>query len=112
MDTCFSPEIDKYFAAWILPDTWNKTDHPSDCKRFHMFVKALDHYEFENRHDESLLREKIVAAVLRNHNNVSREGAQDIIEPLVLLASNLLEFLSDTREFPDPNVDAWEPPLR
>lgn len=64
MDSYFSPKIDKYLAAWILPDTWHKSGHPTDDGRFHMFVKALDYYEYENRLDESMLLEKIVTFVL------------------------------------------------
>lgn len=41
--TYFTPAIDKYFAAWILPDTWY-TDHPSDIANFYRFVRAIDHF--------------------------------------------------------------------
>lgn len=36
----FARVIDKYFAAWILRDTWY-TGHPLDMERFYLFVYAL-----------------------------------------------------------------------
>ena len=39
----FTPAIDKYFASWILPDTWH-TGHPLDNYRFYRFVIAIDHF--------------------------------------------------------------------
>jgi len=39
----FTKSIDKYFACWILPDTWH-TGHPSDMDRFYRFVIAIDHF--------------------------------------------------------------------
>ena len=39
----FTPSIDKYFAAWILRDTWD-SGHPLDMQRFYRFVRAIDHF--------------------------------------------------------------------
>ena len=39
----FTPAIDKYFASWILPRTWN-TPHPCDQSRFYRFIVAIDHF--------------------------------------------------------------------
>jgi len=39
----FTKAIDKYFASWILPDTWH-TAHPSDMAKFYRFVIAIDHF--------------------------------------------------------------------
>ncbi len=39
----FTPMIDKYFANWILKETWD-TLHGSDVDRFYLFVKALSFY--------------------------------------------------------------------
>jgi hypothetical protein len=41
--TYFTPAIDKYFASWILRDTWH-TGHPLDMARFYCFVRAVDHF--------------------------------------------------------------------
>ena len=110
MKTYFTPEIDKYFAAWILKSTWH-SGHSTDCEHFHMFVKALDHYKYETRLDEVMLREKILAAVQRNHD-FDRDAAAEIIRSDVRDARAILDFLNDTRTFPDPQVEAWEPPLK
>lgn len=39
----FTKSIDKYFASWILHDTWH-TSHPLDNDRFYRFVIAIDHF--------------------------------------------------------------------
>ena len=39
----FTKAIDKYFASWILPDTWH-TNHPSDMARFYRFIIAINHF--------------------------------------------------------------------
>lgn len=39
----FTKTIDKYFASWILADTWH-TGHPSDMAKFYRFVIAIDHF--------------------------------------------------------------------
>jgi len=41
--TYFTPAIDKYFASWILPDTWY-TSHDDDLAKFYRFVIAIDHF--------------------------------------------------------------------
>lgn len=42
----FTKAIDRYFAAWILPDTW-ESGHPSDTNKFYRFVYAL--HKFSKR---------------------------------------------------------------
>ena len=81
-----------------------------DEERFFMFVKSLDHYRYENRLDEAQLREKIVAAVVRNHG-YEREGAEKALGDRVGEAWQILDFLNATREFPDPEVEGQTPPL-
>ena len=39
----FTPAIDKYFASWILPRTWD-TSNQSDQSEFYRFVVAIDHF--------------------------------------------------------------------
>jgi len=39
--TYFTPLIDKYFARWILADTWHTNDQ-SDMDRFWLFIYAID----------------------------------------------------------------------
>ena len=109
MSDYFSSEIDKYLAAWILPDTWHK-GHATDEQRFFMFVKALHHYDYANRFDEPALRDKLFAAVERNHK-FNREAAQKIVANRVSEARTILDFLNATCKFPDPDIESWTPPL-
>jgi hypothetical protein len=89
----FTKAIDKYFANWILTDTWF-THHESDDNRFYRFVLALDFFSrpIRNAHwqdkykdgfrsiynkgllrnprtsDSVVLKKKIILTVQRNHN--------------------------------------------
>lgn len=105
----FTPEIDKYFAAWILKSTWC-TDNAFDEERFHQFVKALDHFDYEHKFDESYLREKIVEFVVRKHK-FKKETAEEYVVNYISKANEILWFLKHTREFPIATIDEWDPPL-
>ena len=106
----FSPQIDKYLASWILSSTWYES-YQLDKERFYNFVNALNYYEYGNRFDESLLREKVLAAVKRN-DTFTGEAAEDIIDGFVTNASLILYFLKVTRRFPIPDIEEWNPPLK
>lgn len=94
----FSSDIDKYFTAWIIQEDWWK-EHRLDDARFYNFVKALDCYEYNGRLDEPMLREKILNAVLQNHEFDEKE-AKKYVSQFVSRANDILWFLSHTREFP------------
>lgn len=110
MGAYFSPQIDKYFAAWILPDTWHKS-HWADESRFYKFIKALDYYQDPERLNEARLQEKILSAVKQNHT-FDPQVAEEIINQRVLDAREILDFLDETRDFPDPETEVWEPQLK
>ncbi|MBN2591727.1 MAG: hypothetical protein JXA96_17810, partial [Sedimentisphaerales bacterium] len=44
----FTKAIDKYFASWILCDTW-PTNHPLDMERFYRFIIAIHHFSRNKR---------------------------------------------------------------
>lgn len=105
----FSPQIDRYFAHWILPGTWFK-GNPQDDKRFYLFVKALHVYDYEHKFDESYLREKIINFVVRKHK-FKKETAEEYVSAFVSRANDILYFLKDTDKFPIQEIDEWNPPL-
>jgi len=57
----FTPAIDKYFAAWILRDTWD-SEHPIDTQRFNRFIRSINHFSKDKRrppldHNDPILSE-------------------------------------------------------
>ena len=45
----FTPAIDKYFASWIIRDTWH-SGHPEDMDRFYRFIIAINHFSKPIKH--------------------------------------------------------------
>ena len=71
----FGNKIDKYFAKWILSETWNSVN-PDDQQRFHQFCAALVHYN--SNLSESVLRCVIFLAILRNHCDFDEERGEQL----------------------------------
>jgi len=71
----FTPAIDKYFAYWILKDTWYTSQDIED--NFYRFVLSLHYFSRSSKngdrnprtYNKQNLIEKILLAVKRNHES-------------------------------------------
>lgn len=135
--TYFTPAIDKYFAAWILPTTWYKPDY--DEERFFRFVLALDRYSrpVKNTHmadsdakparsihnggllrnprtyDQGAMKRKILQAVKQNHN-FHKAQAERYASRFASEARLILDCLWVSRIHPigDKETRKWQSPLK
>jgi hypothetical protein len=144
----FTPTIDKYFAAWVLRDTWD-SGHPLDMQNFYRFVRAIDHFSKAIRrspldlndpilsnypeklwpkfaktsvgfdrnprtYDEDGLKKKIVLAVRRNHENLSKTYVEEQAVEFVKRAMLILDVLWAWKQmpFPDQKIQKWEPDFK
>jgi len=118
----FTKVIDKYFASWILPDTWS-TSHPSDLGRFYLFVYAIHKLSkpavrriplddpdlvglpsglkkyrskikspHRRTYDENAMRMKICMAIEKNHH-YSEHDAKKLADKYAKMAIDFLEAL-------------------
>jgi hypothetical protein len=125
MTMYFSAAIDRYFAAWILPDTW---DAAHDMYKFYLFVYAVHFYSKRvNRNldrarrrgdrnprtfDESAMRTKIKRAIDRNHPRFDKARAVKIAEERAKAAMQILECLAAVQEWFPCIESTWQPHLR
>lgn len=122
----FTPAIDKYFAAWILPDTF---DTDQDLAKFHLFVYAVHHFskpigsyplplddpsleqypehlrpKFAKRtapnprtHDKKGMQKKILLAIKNNHKDCDEQWAMEFAADRSDKAMMYLKFLEDVK---------------
>lgn len=107
----FTKEVDKYLAAWILPDTWNSA-HPLDLGRLYHFAKAIHYYEVKCSVKD--IKERILRAIERNHSGYNKSKAQEDATYYAEKISVILVFFWTSKEkyVPDPEIESWEPPLK
>ena len=134
----FTPAIDKYFAKWIINDTWS-TGHWADEERFYLFVKAVDfytralkpnlqvdgngdrppisHFQPKVRNprtcDEKSMREKILLAVQRNHPGFDEAYAETLAREYAGKAILILDYSWYIRHSPfgSSSIRDWNPPF-
>ena len=114
----FTPMIDKYFADWILKETWNSS-HPLDMKRFYTFVVAVHRLSKQGdeilcTYNEDTIKDSIVTAVQRNHPGFAEDDLGRLAEERTRTAMQILDCLSATEgeDFPSSTMIEWKPPLR
>jgi len=130
--TYFTRVIDKYFANWILKETWYK---PNDMERFWLFIYAIDRLSrrvkvgtlasddptiaafpedlrrrfaivkapHPRTYKADELKQKILLAVKRNHEGFDPDYAEKHVSELVKKAMIVLEALRAVRELHYPN---------
>jgi hypothetical protein len=79
--------------AWIRSATWD-SEHPEDMQRFYQFL-SLYQKEYGFALDEDALRKEIQAAA-QAKGHAFGEQQEDLLERLIDLAYDILDFLKAT----------------
>jgi len=99
----FGERTDKYFACWILQETWY-TRHGSDLSHFHLFMNALLTFR-ETRFSETDFREKILRAA-RNNHRLDEDHLKECVDRYVSDAWAVVEYLEAvTKYWPDRHTE-------
>ena len=124
----FTKGSDKYFASWILQDTWHTPQDIED--NFYRFIIAIHHCSKSystrklkatgvlERHprtyDKNALIDNILLAIKRNHENFDHEYAKQLVLELAEKAIIILDALWFSRlaGFPNLEIQISNPPLK
>jgi hypothetical protein len=104
MSIYFSKTVDRYFLAWIGPDTWDSF-HPLDMERFYKFVKAIKRYSRSNYGPKIL--ENIVKAARNEHPDLNDDYVKEIAQDFSSISHQILDY--ESTPFPDPLIEMRNP---